>query len=256
MMPLKMVWPCAVLSCTQQSSLAASRITIARRARRAPAALPGRGRAASLTGDQPRDLGWPGAGSRRGGRGRLRGALGGSRRGQDVVRGEPGDHHQGQHHDRAPVEAAPRRQPDRRGRLEHRRGVDRPRGAVQRVVLADQWLGVGAGHPADAADVATGVDVTAAGREVVPLDAPDDRLADPGQLADAGDGEAGSVPCGGQGVTDAHAAPPPICRTGCRDPSPSVETDGPRREHGARAFSVGGLARLAGSRSARPGLRA
>ena len=59
------------------------------------------------------------------------------------------------------------------------------------VVFVDQRLGVGPDHARDAADVATGIEVAAAGGEVIMLDAPDDRLPDAGPLADLRNGETG-----------------------------------------------------------------
>ena len=55
---------------------------------------------------------------------------------------------------------------------------------VIRVVLADQRDRVGTDGPGDAADVPARVEVAAAGSEVALLDVPDDRLPDPGLLAD------------------------------------------------------------------------
>ena len=46
------------------------------------------------------------------------------------------------------------------------------------VVVADQRLGIGADHGGDTSDVPPGVEVAAAGREIVLLDAPDDRFPD------------------------------------------------------------------------------
>ena len=60
----------------------------------------------------------------------------------------------------------------------------------------------------DAADVPAGVEVAAAGGEVVLLDVPDDRFPDPGLLADLGDGETGLTAGIRQAFADAHAAPP------------------------------------------------
>jgi len=57
-------------------------------------------------------------------------------------------------------------------------------------------------------EVPAGVEVAAAGGEVVALDFPDDRLPDPGLLADLGNGEPSLVTCSRQDLADAHAAPP------------------------------------------------
>ena len=72
----------------------------------------------------------------------------------------------------------------------------------------DQRLGVDPDHARDAADVAAGVEVAAAGGEVTVLDTPDDRFPDTGSLTDLGNCETGLVACLRQGVTDAHTAPP------------------------------------------------
>jgi hypothetical protein len=81
------------------------------------------------------------------------------------------------------------------------------------VVFVDQRLGIGPDHARDAADVATGIEVAAAGGEVIMLDAPDDRLPDAGALADLRNGETGLAAGLHQGITDAHAAPPlRLCR--------------------------------------------
>src|SRR5262249_1671982 len=83
------------------------------------------------------------------------------------------------------------------------------------VVFVDQRLGVGPDHARDAADVAAGVEVAAAGGEVIMLDATDDRLPDTGPLADLRNGETGLAAGLRQGVTAAPAAPPPLLRRCC-----------------------------------------
>src|SRR5262249_17836576 len=88
--------------------------------------------------------------------------------------------------------------------------------AVRGVVLVDQRFGVDPDHARDAADVAAGVEVAAAGGEVIMLDATDDRLPDTGPLADLRNGETGLAAALRQGVTDAHAAPPLLLRRCCR----------------------------------------
>ena len=93
-------------------------------------------------------------------------------------------------------------------RLEHVGRPDRPGRAVLGVVRADQRDRVGADDAGDAADVPAGVEVTAAGGEVVLLDVPDDRFPDPGLLADLADGETGLTAGFRQGFADAHAPPP------------------------------------------------
>ena len=67
---------------------------------------------------------------------------------------------------------------------------------------------VGVIAPRDAADVAARVEVTAAGRVVVPLDAANDGFPDAGALADRSDGETRIAACLRQGPADAHRAPP------------------------------------------------
>jgi hypothetical protein len=100
---------------------------------------------------------------------------------------------------------------DRPRGLEHVGRAHRVRRPVVGVVLADQRGGVGADGAGDAADVAAGVEIAAAGGEVIVLDVPDDRFPDPGLLADLGNGETGLTACVRQGFTDAHAAPPHTC---------------------------------------------
>jgi hypothetical protein len=94
------------------------------------------------------------------------------------------------------------------GRPGHRYWRAAWRGSVAGVVLPDQRLRVCASGPGDGADVPARIEVSAAGGEVVPFDPPDDRLPDPGPLADLCDGETRLVPCCCQGLTDADAAPP------------------------------------------------
>jgi hypothetical protein len=74
------------------------------------------------------------------------------------------------------------------------------------VVFADQRLGGCPYGTGDATDVAPGVEIIAAGAEVVVLDVPDDCFPDTGLLADLRDGEAGLASCMCQGVTDIHPA--------------------------------------------------
>ena len=90
------------------------------------------------------------------------------------------------------------------------------------VVFADQRLGGRPYGTGDATDVAPGVEITAAGAEVVngqvpfswprtevvALDVPDDCFPDTGLLADLRDSEAGLASCMCQGVTDIHPPPP------------------------------------------------
>ena len=118
------------------------------------------------------------------------------------------DHQQGQDHGDAPVQRAPFLDPQRGGRLEHVGRPHRFRGAVRLVVLADERNRIDADHRRNAPDVPPGVEVAAAGREVVLLDAPDDGFPDPGPVCDLRHGETSLAACLRQGVTDAHAAPP------------------------------------------------
>ena len=87
---------------------------------------------------------------------------------------------------------------DRPGRLEDVGGPDRPGRAVLGVVLADQRDRVGADGRGDAADVPARVEVAAAGIEVALLDVPDERLPDPGLLADLADGKTSAMARCGQ----------------------------------------------------------
>ncbi len=83
--------------------------------------------------------------------------------------------------------------------------LHRPGRAVLGVVRADQRDRVGADDGGDAADVAAGVEVTAARGKVVLLDVPDDRFPDPGLMADLADGETGLTAGFRQAFADAHA---------------------------------------------------
>src|SRR6185437_16439383 len=67
----------------------------------------------------------------------------------------------------------------------------------------------------DAADVAAGIEVTAASGEVVALDAPDDRLPDAGALAYLRHGHSGLAASRCQCVTNGHATPPRLLINGC-----------------------------------------
>src|ERR1700733_5180961 len=82
------------------------------------------------------------------------------------------------------------------------------RRALAGVVLPDQRLQVHARGAGDGADVPARIEVSAAGGEIVPFDPSDDRLPDPGPLADLRDGETSLPPCRCQDLADAHAAPP------------------------------------------------
>jgi hypothetical protein len=78
---------------------------------------------------------------------------------------------------------------------------------VRRVVFGDQRGGVDAHDAGDGADVAAGVEVTAAQGVIIELDVPDDPLADPGLTADFADAEPGSAPCVAQHLAYAHRTP-------------------------------------------------
>src|SRR6185312_5758357 len=108
-------------------------------------------------------------------------------------------------HDHGQAGRAPLADLDRRGRLEHVGRPHRPGRAVLGVVRADQRDRVGADDGGDAADVAAGVEVTAARGKVVLLDVPDDRFPDPGLMADLADGETGLTAGFRQAFADAHA---------------------------------------------------
>lgn len=75
---------------------------------------------------------------------------------------------------------------------------------VDRVVLADQGLGISPDRRGDDANVPAGVEVASASRIVAALDAFDDRFPDPGPLADLLNGQAGPVARLRQGFPDAH----------------------------------------------------
>src|ERR1022692_4348056 len=133
-----------------------------------------------------------------------------------LVRRETNDQRERQRHRGAPVGPAPFLHPDGRRWLEDIRGRDRPRRPVRLVVLPDQRLRIRSDDPGDAADVPAGIETPAAGRVLTALDAPDDCLPDAGPLADLRDGETCLAARCGQGITDAHAAPPLLCSTACR----------------------------------------
>src|SRR6185437_15196080 len=79
----------------------------------------------------------------------------------------------------------------------------------------DQRLRVNPDCHRDAADVAAGIEVTAASGEVVALDAPDDRLPDAGALAYLRHGHSGLAASRCQCVTNGHATPPRLLINGC-----------------------------------------
>jgi hypothetical protein len=150
---------------------------------------------------------------------------------EELVSGQAERHQQRQagqrdagHH--GPVRPPPGR-PGQRDQLVDAGGRDRARGPVGGVELLDQRPGISRDDLGDAADMPPGVEVAAAHRVVVTLDAPDDRLPDTGPLADLGDGEAGLAARFRQGFADAHATPIPRSRLispGISASSP--ETDG------------------------------
>src|SRR6185437_14764333 len=71
-------------------------------------------------------------------------------------------------------------------------------------------------RPGHAPDVAAGVKVASAGREIAAFDAPDDCLSDAGPLTNLRNGETRLAARVCQGVTNAHATPPLPYRTACR----------------------------------------
>jgi hypothetical protein len=77
------------------------------------------------------------------------------------------------------------------------------------VELGDQRVGVEADGSGQAADVSTGVEVSAAEPVVVVLDGADQRLADPRRLCDLLDRHPRLFPGGDQGLADGHLAIPP-----------------------------------------------
>lgn len=113
-------------------------------------------------------------------------------------------------HDQQPGGPAPPAAPapEGAGRLGRAGGGTGLRRDLAGVVFRDQRLGVCADGAGDGADVPARVEVSAAGREVVPLDPPDDGLPDPGPLADLRNGRASPLPGRGQDLADAHPAPP------------------------------------------------
>src|SRR5579872_5949344 len=136
------------------------------------------------------------------------GALGLAHTGGELAAGEA-DH--GQHQDgqqRGPPDPAALALADRHLRLEGLGRGDLLGGAPPLVELLDQRRGVGAHRLGQGPDVAPGVEVTAAGRVVVLLDALDDVLPDPGALADLGHAEPGMAARRGQCRADAHACLP------------------------------------------------
>ena len=137
-----------------------------------------------------------------------RGLWSSSRRlGGEQAHDAPG-HHQREHHadEQRPVRAADRAahapgHPGRQLGLEHPAGVDR-RGGVAVVELREQRRRVLAEHARQRAQVAAGVEVAAAGREVVDLDRLDDVRADPGALGELVDAQPDPDAGGGQLGTD------------------------------------------------------
>src|SRR5215813_1925726 len=112
------------------------------------------------------------------------------------------DHYERQSHSGRPVRPATFLQLDRSDRLEHVGRADRLRGAHRGVIFSDQGFGIkayGAGH---AADVAAGVEVSAAAGEVATLDPADDGLSDTGAVADLRNRQASLAASLGQRVTD------------------------------------------------------
>src|SRR6185437_7056279 len=87
---------------------------------------------------------------------------------------------------------------------------NRPRRSDGRVVLRDERLGVDADGLGDAADVSARVEITAATRKIITLDAADDRLPDAGALANLSNGHTGLSSPRCQRVTDSHATPPRV----------------------------------------------
>src|SRR4029077_20756059 len=80
--------------------------------------------------------------------------------------------------------------------------------AAGRIVPPDERLGINAYGPGHGADVSPGAEVRAERRIVVPLDVPDDGLADAGLLTDLGDAEAGLAPGLRQRLADGHRLSP------------------------------------------------
>ena len=70
------------------------------------------------------------------------------------------------------------------------------------VVQVEELLGVQAEDPSEGAQVTPGVEVAAAGLEVVDLDALEDVRPDPGALAEHVDAQPGTVACGCDEGTD------------------------------------------------------
>jgi hypothetical protein len=108
---------------------------------------------------------------------------------------------------RSPVPPPPRR-PARRKQLVQAHRRQHARRTVDRVILADQRLGVGADGLGDATDIPPGVKVTTTCRVVLALDPRDDRFPDAGPLADLSDGQASPPARFRQRFSDPHAAPP------------------------------------------------
>ena len=157
--------------------------------------------------------------------GRGRGS-GFARSGHELVDGEAEDG-QDQHGEQPrPPDPAPLALPQRDARLEHLGRRDLRRGPPPFVELLDQRGGIGAHRLGDGPDMAPRVEVTAAGRVVVLLDAPDDVLPDPGALTDLGHGEPGMAAGRRQRRADAQARLPtrraiPGQRKGCRGSMPA-----------------------------------
>ncbi len=135
--------------------------------------------------------------------------------GEMHVSEHPSGHDQRQHQRRRPIRPPPFLEAYRRHRLEHVRRADRLRRAYRRVVLRDQRLGIDPDRPRDAADMAAGVEVTAAPGEIVALDAADDRLPDACALAYLRHGHSGLAASRCQRVTNGHATPPRLLINGC-----------------------------------------
>src|SRR5712691_1744701 len=136
-----------------------------------------------------------------------RGAACGARR-HEVIGDQAGECREHDQERNAPVRPAAFPEPEGGGWFGHAGSSTGLRRAVAGVVLRDQRLAVRANGTSDGADVPARIEVCAAGGEVVPFDPPDDRLPDPGSLADLRNGQTSLAPCGCQDLSDAHAAPP------------------------------------------------
>src|SRR5260370_22302905 len=101
-----------------------------------------------------------------------------------LISKDAGDRQERQSHGGRPVRPAPFLQLDRSDRLEYVGGADGLGSAHRRVIFLDQGFGIDTHGAGDAADVAAGIEVAAAAREVAALDPADDGLSDAGALAD------------------------------------------------------------------------